>query len=351
MNHQRSFPSAAATRLLAMLLSCSVLLCSAISAQAAISCVTNPAQLASALTAAQSNGEDDVIYLVVGNYLLSSELQYNAAVDETYKLSIIGGIAPGCASGYASSGSSVLDGQDMVRQLYISAKGEVDIGRITFVQGNPALYFGGALNLATAPDADIYVFANQFVSNNTAAGAAGGAVYLSTSGQGDIFLWSNLMLANSGSGAGAAYINGNHNTYVTGNTILANQLINHSGLGGLDLAGTGHYWISNNILWNNEGNDVYDQNGHVDYANNDIGLKDGFTPLSESNDLSVDPDFNGGFLSVSLAPASPLVNAGLDNPPGGVGGCCDPLGGPRWVGKHVDIGAFESDVLFRGGFQ
>jgi hypothetical protein len=137
---------------------------------------------------------------------------------------------------------------------------------------------------------------------------------------------------------------------VTGNTILANQLINHSGLGGLDLAGTGHYWISNNILWNNEGNDVYDQNGHTDYTHNDIGLKDGFAPLSESNDLNVDPDFNG-FLSVSLAPTSPLVNAGLDNPPGGVGGCCDPLGRPRSAGRHVDIGAFESDVLFRNGFQ
>ena len=347
MSYQRSFLSACVVyrSLLATMLSCA-----GIAANAATSCVNNPAQLATALAAAQNNGQDDVIYLVVGNYLLSSELQYNAAVGETYKLAIIGGIAPGCASGYASSGSSVLDGQNMVRQLYISAKGEVDIGRITFVQGNPALYFGGALNLATAPDADIYVFANQFVSNNTAPGNAGGAVYLSTSGLGDIFLWSNLMLANSGSGAGAAYINGNHNTYVTGNTILANQLINHSGLGGLDLAGTGHYWISNNILWNNEGNDVYDQNGHVDYANNDIGLKDGFTALSESNDLSVDPDFKG-FLSVSLAPTSPLVNAGLDTPAGGVGGCCDPLGGPRWVGKHVDIGAFESDVLFRNGFQ
>jgi hypothetical protein len=348
MNYQGSFLSASmlCRSLFAMLVSCGW-----IAAHAATSCVTDTTQLAQALATAQNNGQDDVIYLVVGNYLISSELQYNAAIDETYKLSIIGGIAPGCASGYASSGSSVLDGQNMVRQLYISAKGEVDIGRITFVQGNPALYFGGALNLATAPDADIYVFANQFVSNNTAAGYAGGAVYLSTSGQGDIFLWSNLMLANSGSGAGAAYINGNHNTYVTGNTILANQLINHSGLGGLDLAGTGHYWISNNILWNNEGNDVYDQNGHTDYANNDIGLKDGFTPLSESNDVSVDPDFNGGFLSVSLAPTSPLVNAGLDTPAGGVGGCCDPLGGPRWVGKHVDIGAFESDVLFRGVFQ
>jgi hypothetical protein len=343
-DHSPKFAAVPETLLMTILLAASA------SGYAATACVTNTTQLAQALAAAQGNGQDDTIYLVVGNYLLSSELQYNAAIDETYKLSVIGGFAPSCLSGYASSGSSVLDGQNMVRQLSINAKGEVDIGRITFVQGNPAQYFGGALNVVNTSDADTYVFANQFVSNQTAPGYAGGAIYLSSSAQGDIFLWSNLMLANSGSGAGAVYIDGNRNTYVTGNTILANQLINHSGLGGLDLAGTGHYWISNNILWNNEGNDVYDQNGHTDYANNDIGFKDGFAPLSESNDLSIDPGFNG-FLSVSLAPTSALVNAGLDPAPGGIGGCCDPLGGPRWVGKHVDIGAFESDVLFRDGFQ
>jgi hypothetical protein len=347
MNSQDHSPKVAAVPETLLM---TILLAASASGYAATACVTNTTQLAQALTTAQSNGQDDTIYLVVGNYLLSSELQYNAAVDETYKLSIIGGIAPGCASGYASSGNSTLDGQNMVRQLSISAKGEVDIGRITFVQGNPAQYAGGALNIVNLSDADTYVFANQFISNQTAPGHAGGAIYLSSSAQGDIFLWSNLMLANTGASAGAALIDGNANTYVTGNTILANQLINHTGLGGLDLAGSGHYWVSNNILWNNDGNDVYDQNGHTDYANNDIGVMDGFAPLSESNNISVDPDFNG-FLSMNLAPASPLVNAGLDTAPGGIGGCCDPSGGPRRVGRHVDIGAFESDVLFRNGFQ
>ena len=318
-------------------------------ARSATFCVSTPAQLSIALSVAQSNGQDDTIYLQTGTYLLSSELQYTAAINETYRLAIIGGQAAACA-GYASSGSSVLDGQNLVRQLSINATGEVDIGRITFQQGNPAQYAGGALNVVNTSAAGTYIFASQFVSNQTAPGHPGGAIYVSSSTQGDISLWSNLFIANTGSSAGAVYLDGNHNTYVTGNTILANTLINHAGLGGLDLAGTGHYWISNNILWNNEGNDVYDQNGNTDFANNDIGVKGGFAPLSESNDLSVDPDFNG-FLSVSLAPASPLVNAGLDTAPGGVGGCCDPSGNPRVQGKHVDIGAFESDVLFRDGFN
>jgi hypothetical protein len=321
--------------------------CGASANAAQTSCVSNTAQLALAISAAQNNGQDDVIYLETGTYLLTSELQYIAATNETFNLSIIGGLAPGCASGYASSGSTVLDAQNMARILTINAKGLVNLGRITFVHGNPPLYFGGALNVTNTSAAGTYIFASQFIANKTGTGLAGGAIYVSA--QGNIFLWSNLFLANTGSGAGAIYLDGNNNTYVTGNTIVGNQLINHSGLGALDLAGSGHYWISNNILWNNEGNDVYDQNGHTDYANNDIGLMSGFAPLSESNDLNVDPGLVG-ILSVNLKPSSPLINAGLDTPAGGVGGCCDPSGAPRIQGKQVDIGAFESDVLFRDTF-
>lgn len=319
-------------------------------AQAATFCVNTPAQLATALTTAQDNGEDDVIYLEVGTYSLSSELVYFAASDETYKLAIIGGLTPGCSSGYASSGNTILDGQNAVRPLSITAAGEVDLGRITFEHGNPAMYYGGALSLVNDSAADTYVFSSQFISNKTASGNAGGAIYLSTSANGDAFVWSNLFIANTSSGGAAIYLYGNGGTYVTGNTIVANQLFNHTGLGAVDLTGTGTVWVTNNILWNNDGYDIYDQAGLTHYANNDIGVMGGFTAQSASNNLSVDPDFNG-FLSVSLAPESPLVNAGLDTAPGGVGGCCDPDGHARVQGKHVDIGAYESDVLFRNGYQ
>jgi hypothetical protein len=318
------------------------------SANAATSCVSTTAQLAAAINAAANNGQDDTIYLETGTYLLNSELQYFAAPSETFKLAIIGGFAPGCASGYASSGESTLDGQNVTRMLMISAQGEVDIGRITFAHGKPTQYFGGAVNLSNGSAAPMYIFSSTFVANQASPGS-GGAIYLSSAPQGDIYLWSNLFLANSGSGAGAIYAYSSGNTYVTGNTILSNTLVNHTGLGALDLTGNGTYWITNNILWNNEGNDVYDQVGHAHYANNDIGTMDGFAPLSESNDLNVDPGFVG-FFSVSPGPASPLINAGLDTAPGGVGGCCDLTGDPRVQGKHVDIGAQESDVLFRDVF-
>lgn len=317
--------------------------------QAKTTCVSDVSQIAPALLDAQDNGEDDTIYIEVGNFLLTSESSYFAANDETYKLSIIGGMAPGCNSGTASSGNTVLDGQDMTRIFTISAQGEINIGRITFAHGGPSMYFGGAINVANGSDADTTIFNNVFVSNKTSSGNGGGAVYVQSSTQGDIFVWSNFFLVNSSSGGGAIYANGNHTTYVTGNTIIANELINHTGLaGGLYIAGTGVYWTSNNVLWNNDVQDVYDQDGKTHYSNNDIGTIAGVAPFSTANELSVDPDFDG--LSFKPKPGSPLVNAGNDAPSGGVGGCCDAGGGPRTIGRHVDIGAYETDVLFRDGF-
>jgi hypothetical protein len=308
-------------------------------------CISDVSQLGPALVTAHSNGEDDTIYLEVGTFVTTTELSYFAPPAETHRLSIIGGLAPGCQSGYASSGNTVLDGQNTHRILSISAYGEVDIGRITFQHGNPAQYFGGALSL-TNTNADSYLFSDIFIANKTAVGNGGGALYLASAIGDEMYVWSSLFIANSSS-AGAIYVGGNNNTYLTGNTIIANSLINDSGLsGGVDIASSGSIWLSNNILWNNENADVYDQVGHARYTNNDIDVRQGFAPLSVANELSVDPKFNG-FLSTVPAPDSPMVNAGTDTPPGGIGGCCDARGVDRTQGRHVDIGAYETDVLFR----
>jgi hypothetical protein len=319
-------------------------------ARAAVFCVATPLALSQALLTAESNAQDDTIRLVVGTYSLSSEIDYYGGAGETYKLTILGGFDPGCASGNAAADATVLDGQDTTRIFTISAAGEVDIGRITFAHGKPTQYFGGALSVSTLAG-EIYLFDNVFASNQSPSGAAGGALYIQVPAAHSGYLWSNLFLANTSSGGGAVYAYNQGNLYITGNTVVANSLLNHTGIGGgLDITGNGHYWLTNNILWNNEATDVYDQAGHADYANNDIGTKDGFAPLSETNELSVDPGF-AGFFSFRPGPASPMINAGLDAAPGGVGGCCDVSGASRVVGKHVDIGAYESDVLFRNGFE
>jgi hypothetical protein len=319
-----------------------ILLCSCTPAvDAATACVGNTVQLALVLSVAQSNGEDDNIYLEAGNYLLGGELQYIAPASETYDLTLSGGYVPGSDCHIPSTtDSSMLDGQGSVRPLYISANGRVNISNLTFKNGKPAMYAGGALNLS-GPYLD--VASNVFVNNESTPPNSGGALYMDSQ---VIVLASNLFLANSGAGIGAAYLVNEGLADVNNNTFIANTLIG-GGLGALDLTGSGHYNLSNNILWNNEGADVYDQSGAVDYWHNDIGVKAGNTPLSETGDFSVAPDFDG-FLSFRPAPTSLLVNAGLDAPLGGIG-ATDAGGGLRLVGQHVDIGAYESDVLFRNG--
>jgi len=62
------------------------------------------------------------------------------------------------------------------------------------------------------------------------------------------------------------------------------------------------------------------------------------------------PQFASGLLNFRLAPDSPLVNRGFDLSSGDIG-AWDLAGGERLQGVHVDIGAYESDVLLRDGFD
>lgn len=307
------------------------------------SCVSSPLDLAIALYVAQNNGADDVIDLEVGTYLLGGELDYIAAATETNYLIISGGWAPGCFV-RASSGSTVLDGQSAVRQLYIHANGNVTINFVTFQNGYSTTSAGGALQLTGAANSVLAVNYNVFLDNKD-ANSAGGAIYVGSLGT--LVLNNNLLLANTG--ASTMYLVNDGIADVNNNTVVGNSLVNHLGVGALELAGGGNFYLSNNILWGNEGGDLYDASGMAHLYNNDIGVHGGFSAAGESNGLSVDPQFNG-LLSVTPAPGSPLVNAGLDNPYGGIGNV-DLAGKPRLVGQHVDIGAYETDVLLRNGFQ
>lgn len=313
-------------------------------AHAAFYCVGTPLALAIALNQAQANGEADDIELEVGTYALGGELDYIAANGETDNLMIRGGSAPGTGCLVrATSGASVLDGQDAVRPLYISANGRVDIVGITFENGAPTQYAGGALNLF-APIARVE--SSVFVANHDAPGNVAAAAYVSASS--GAYLVGNVFFGNAGASTVTVYTD--FLADVNNNTFVANQLHAHASVGALNLTGTGQFNLSNNILWNNEGSDVFDQStGGADYYHNDVGVIANVPPHSVSGNISVDPEFDG-FLSLRPAPTSPLVNAGIDSPLGGVGGT-DAGGGPRIIGQHVDIGAYESDVLFRNGLE
>lgn len=328
----------------ALVLSVLVLFFRGAGAIAATACVSNTAQLALVLNAAQGNGEDDLIRLETGTYSLNGELEYFAAAAETKNLAIYGGYGPGCLAD-AASGSTVIDGQHAHRLLYVIAKGRVDIGRITFQNGNPGSASGGGVIVSGAANTVLTVTGNAFVTNDCPGADSGAALEIGATGT--ILVADNLFLANSG-GSTLYVANGGY-ADVNNNTIVANQLGNHVGLGAFEPTGSGQYYVDNNIFWNNEGADVYDQSGLASYFNNDIGVFAGMAAYAETANLSVDPAFDG-ILSVRPSPGSPLVNAGLDNPYGGIGSV-DLSGATRLVGRHVDIGAYETDVLFRAMFD
>lgn len=331
-------------------LTCTLLLVLCADVHAARYCVNTPLALAIALSLAQSNGENDDILLEIGDYTLGGELQYAAVPSETYDLRIWGGYEPGTdCFVHATSGNSTLDGQNATRQLYVTANGLVDIEDITFANGKAAQFAGGALFLA-GPHS--IVASNVFLNNQAAATYAAGALYATGT---YLVLRSNVFWANSGTNIAAVLLVTDYLAEANNNTVVGNQLVNHTGQGALAIAGTGQFILSNNILWSNELSDIHDQGGGsigTDYYDNDIGIMTGASAHSQSNTLSVDPQFNG-LLSVRLAPTSPLVNVGLDSPFGGTsdGNGYDAAGNPRIVGKHIDLGAYETDVLFRNGFE
>ena len=77
-------------------------------------------------------------------------------------------------------------------------------------------------------------------------------------------------------------------------------------------------------------------------------------PSKSSPRRDVDPQFAPcpGFLcfNFELSPQSPLVDAGDDTTPGGLT-AIDLAGKPRVLGAHVDIGAYENEVIFVDGFE
>jgi hypothetical protein len=115
--------------------------------------------------------------------------------------------------------------------------------------------------------------------------------------------------------------------------------------------------LSNNIFWgNNIDTGVFDVNlsaggpGQVgaSLANNDIEATTG-TAVSATGTLHVHPAFvgNGDF---HLAASSPLIDAGINDPAGGLAPL-DLDGAPRVDGTMVDLGAYESSYIFSSGFD
>lgn len=326
-------------------------LCLASPSPAAVFCADTESSLIAALDAAETNGEDDEIRIVEGTYLLGSAL--TLSIHEAFAVALSGRWNAGCDA--QTGASTTLDGQDASRILY--AFSDVDsaltISDLVFSNGrNGAGIAGGGLSIETS-GRNVLIERNLFFGNEDLGSAGAARIAVSTSNS-VVTLRNNIVIGNTAPEAGGIAVNASiGQAYVTGNTIVANAATLPGALcGGLCILGGSDFTVANNILWINDGGDLHLGNtGDALLLFNDIGASSGNPPSPGSGgNLSIDPGFAPGLLNTRLAPDSPLVDAGLFDAPGGIGSL-DYARAPRVQGEAVDIGAFETDVLFRDGFE
>lgn len=190
-----------------------LLLAPAFFAQAATFNVSTPAEFQAALTAAQANGENDVINVAAGNYnvTLSGTLTYTAVATENASLTI---------DGTDSTFVTLDGGGGGIPLLRIDTTAVVDDGLVeitvsgmTFQNGTAAGPFtdGGALAILTdttpLPAAgQIRIEAAEFFNNS--ADGNGGAIYFEGISIPGVLLNDLTIDGNSATAGGGAYLRG-----------------------------------------------------------------------------------------------------------------------------------------------
>lgn len=308
-------------------------------------CVASESALNAALSVAQNDGVSDEIDLVAGTIAITQGLVY--ATTGTASLRVVGGWNASCTQ--ALTTASVLDGGNQVGIATVLSNGDIWIENLTVANGRAGLQI-------ISMGGDVHVERNVFFNNVGGASATGGLLAAATVGH--VWVRGNAFLFNSGGTGGGARVEGNGmELYVSNNSFLLNGTNAGGGAGALYIDGSAHLSLSNNILWGSTGTaalDFFSTAANL-RNHNDIGSWGGAVPdAASAGEVSIDP----GFISCTVFPCldlrlgsgSPLVNAGLDNPPGALA-ALDLAGLPRVLGLHVDIGAYEQDRIFMNGFE
>lgn len=316
------------------------------SASAAQFCATSPTALAAALNVAKANGQDDDIRVVAGTHVLTNNL--GVITNEANALTVSGGWNAACT--LKNGGITVLDGNSIYWILYIHATGPAPIAvtDLDFQFGTISNGSNSGAGLNVQSQGDVRVERNRFVGNGSNHDTGG----LFAASSANLIVRNNLLFGNRAPYFGAAqFIANGAEAIVTGNTIVANTATQPSAIGGIRIGGGAHYTLGNNLIYFNSNVDLSIQTNAPTLLHNDIGPIVGWQPGPDSaGNLDTDPLFAPGLFNLHLAANSPLVNAGYDEPPGGLG-THDADGAPRRQGARVDIGAYETDVLMRGGFE
>lgn len=265
-------------------------------AKAATFCVSTPAELATALSDAQGNGEDDVVQIVQGTY--RGNFVYDPA--EVFDLTIEGGYLLGCSGRTVDPANTVLDGMGTGRVLALgNDRLGVDfvVDGLTLRNGKGGLYISAQAGRVT--------LTNNVITRNS---TEGGGAYIGSANVVDLIR--NVVTGNSGQDGGGISIGSVVMVNVADNLIRGNSA-SRSG-GGLYINGSSTVNVDRNVIQNNSA---------IFYGG---GLwVDGSTTLSLT-DNAIEENASGrdgGGLFVTNAVTIGLVNNTLTgNSTGGSGG-------------------------------
>jgi hypothetical protein len=315
-------------------------------------CVSTAGDLRAKLLVAASNGEDDVIRLVRGNYLTGgSGFSFNST--QAFALTINGGFDASCTTGSQDARDTVLDGGGASQVLAINGPGSIAIRHLTIRNGLRSGSSGGGLQMTGSLATSQVVLAACILRDNTSDYAVGGAII---DGEGEIHVDGNLVTGNSAPNNGVLYLYGGTTTsvYMTNNTIAGNSasgaaptmvFINYRN------GAVPSSYLANNVFWGNTGGtDLQLYDGRTLLDHNDYAAIAGTPAAGSGGNLGVDPQFAaaGNF---HLSATSPLLGAGTLAPAGGLS-TMDLEGNPRTYAGAVDLGAYErGDVIFADDFE
>ncbi len=338
-------------------------------------CVTNSAELQSALSSADSNSQNDLIRVAEGFYTApSGGFLYDGP--DTSNLTISGGwtefFGNPCGIQFSVNPyATMLDGDDLWQVMQIIARGaaNITVSHLTFGNGWSAGEgsSGGGLEIYGWTDYNgiVRVEYTAFLSNHARFGSA-----LSIGRGSKVTVRNSMFLLNVSEYRHTVSIVNNDATgvYFHNNSVLYNESerTDEFALGGvyISVGGSSQAFVANNLIWGNELNSMdFNGDGFRYYVNNNQDNPPDFADQS-ANNHSIAPRFAGGLLNFRLHHTSELVNKGRMPPeifPIPVPfwaawslGDTDFSGQLRVTGPVVDIGAYEAippdDLIFFNGF-
>jgi hypothetical protein len=289
--------------------------------------VSTASELQNALTAAQSNGEDDIIRVAQGTYIGIFPYQSD---EQGKSITLLGGYTAGFASRVINPSNTILDADGAGPVLMISNYangGDIFIEGFT-VKGGKSSYTGGGIyveSVSSPPNTSgsgKITLANNIITENFAGDGYGGGAYVrsySASGPaGDVQISACNILKNNCpnvSGGGICAISGSSSLYPSGDVIFSGNFISgNAGRGGggvyavseTDSGLAGNIVFTNNIVVDNTASingggasaasySSLSQAGVVTFVNNTIT---GNSSPSQGSGARIDTIGDGGTANV-----------------------------------------------------